>query len=36
MPKPSKGTPADKRLSANKGKPFGGKRAPPFGSKRGH
>lgn len=41
MGKPSKGTPADKRLSANKGKsssaaPFGGKKAAPFGSaKRG-
>ena len=37
--KPSKGTPADKRLSVNKPKaaklsPFGGKKAPPFGSKK--
>jgi hypothetical protein len=38
---PSKGTPADKRLAANKpakkapakAAPFGGKQAPPFGSK---
>lgn len=40
--KPSKGTPADKRLKPNKstggGKksmPFGGKRAAPFGTKKG-
>lgn len=45
MGKPSKGTPADKRLSSNRGTtakksssaaPFGGKKAAPFGSaKRG-
>lgn len=33
--KPSPGTPADKRLSANKpSSPFGGKKAPPFGKKK--
>ena len=38
--KPSQGTPADRRLSVNKGKPpvstsgnFGGKKAPPFKKK---
>lgn len=37
---PSKGTPADKRLSVNKPKapkkqaPFGGKKAPPFKPKK--
>lgn len=38
--RPSKGTPADKRLKPNKPKggkaaPFGGKRAPAFGTKKG-
>ena len=38
--KPSKGTPADRRLKVNKpaaskpSAPFGGKKAPPFGSKK--
>lgn len=37
--KPSKGTPKDKRLKANKpttkSQPFGGKKAPPFTRKKG-
>ncbi len=38
--KPSRSTPADKRIKSNKPKggkaaPFGGKRAAPFGSKKG-
>lgn len=33
--KPSKGTPADKRLGRNKPKAaFAGKKAPPFGKKK--
>ena len=37
--KPSQGTPADRRLSVNKGKPpsgasFGGKKAAPFPKKK--
>ena len=38
MGRPSKGTPADKRLKGNRpkatsAKPFGGKKAPPFAPK---
>jgi hypothetical protein len=37
MGKPSKGTPKDKRLAANKSakQPFGGKKAQPFPKKSG-